>query len=119
MLVIQCPLRRLDRLAQRADLLQRLVEVGLEPERYSTTSDRRQGVVVRLPGRDRTRGALLLHGHLDVVPAPEPNWIHPAFAGVIDEDEYVWGRGAVDMKDMDGMMLAAGLSMLWSALAAG
>ena len=87
-------------------VFQRLVEVGLEPERYSTTSDRRQGVVVRLPGRDRTRGALLLHGHLDVVPAPEPNWIHPAFAGVIDEDEYVWGRGAVDMKDMDGMMLA-------------
>ena len=43
-------------------VFQRLVEVGLEPERYSTTSDRRQGVVVRLPGRDRTRGALLLHG---------------------------------------------------------
>lgn len=93
--------------AQAADyVFQRLLEVGLDPERFSTTSDRRQGVVVRIPGRDPNRGALLLHGHLDVVPAPEPNWVHPPFAGVIDEDDVVWGRGAVDMKDMDAMMLA-------------
>ncbi len=87
-------------------VFQRLLEVGLTPERYRTTSDRRQGVVVRIHGSDASRGALLLHGHLDVVPAPEPNWVHPAFGGVIDEDDVIWGRGAVDMKDMDGMMLA-------------
>ncbi len=87
-------------------VFQRLLEVGLSPERYRTTSDRRQGVVVRIHGSDASRGALLLHGHLDVVPAPEPNWVHPAFGGVIDEDDVIWGRGAVDMKDMDGMMLA-------------
>ncbi|NQU36918.1 MAG: M20/M25/M40 family metallo-hydrolase, partial [Actinobacteria bacterium] len=76
---------------------QRLSEVGIESERFSTTSDRRQGVVARIAGRDPQRGALLLHGHLDVVPAPEPDWLHPAFSGVIDEHEMLWGRGAVDM----------------------
>ncbi len=85
---------------------QRLLEVGLTSERYSTTSDRRQGVVLRIPGQDPSRDALLLHGHLDVVPAPESEWVHPPFSGAIDEDGMIWGRGAVDMKDMDGMMLA-------------
>ena len=51
------------------------------------------------------RGALLLHGHLDVVPAEASDWsVHP-FSGAI-EDGYVWGRGAVDMKDMCGMLIA-------------
>ncbi len=85
---------------------QRLSEVGIESERFSTTSDRRQGVVTRIAGRDSSRGALLLHGHLDVVPAPETDWVHPAFSGQIDGEGMLWGRGAVDMKDMDGMMLA-------------
>lgn len=85
---------------------QRLLEVGLASERFATTSGRRQGVALRIPGKDPNRKALLLHGHLDVVPAPEPDWVHPPFAGTIDEDGVVWGRGAVDMKDMDGMMLA-------------
>ena len=51
----------------------------------------------------------LLHGHLDVVPADAADWTHPPFAAEIDEDEgvpMVWGRGAVDMKDMDAMILA-------------
>lgn len=85
---------------------QRLAEVGLDAERFTTTSDKRAGVVLRYPGRNPDRGALLVHGHLDVVPAPEPDWVHPAFSGVIDGDGVIWGRGAVDMKDMDGMMLA-------------
>lgn len=93
--------------ASAADYVeQRLREVGIDCERFSTTSDKRQGVVARIAGTDRDRGALLLHGHLDVVPAPEPQWLHPPFAGVIDENDVIWGRGAVDMKDMDGMMLA-------------
>ncbi|MFT6564017.1 MAG: acetylornithine deacetylase/succinyl-diaminopimelate desuccinylase-like protein [Actinomycetes bacterium] len=85
---------------------QRLAEVGIDSERFATTSDKRQGVVARIAGRDSERGALLLHGHLDVVPAPEPDWQHPAFSGLIDDEGMIWGRGAVDMKDMDGMMLA-------------
>ena len=46
-----------------------------------------------------------MHGHLDVVPAEAADWsVHP-FSGAV-EDGYVWGRGAVDMKDMVGMMIA-------------
>ncbi len=59
----------------------------------------------RLAGADSSRGALMLHGHLDVVPAEASDWsVHP-FSGAL-EDGYVWGRGAVDMKDMVGMMIA-------------
>ncbi|MBF4195844.1 M20/M25/M40 family metallo-hydrolase, partial [Mycolicibacterium phlei] len=65
----------------------------------------RGNVFARLEGADRSRGALLLHGHLDVVPAEPADWsVHP-FSGAI-EDGYVWGRGAVDMKDMCGMLIA-------------
>ena len=47
----------------------------------------------------------MLHGHLDVVPAEASDWsVHP-FSGAV-EDGYVWGRGAIDMKDMVGMMIA-------------
>ena len=56
-------------------------------------------------GRDRERPALLVHGHLDVVPASAPDWRHDPFSGEI-ADGCVWGRGAIDMKDMDAMMLA-------------
>ena len=46
-----------------------------------------------------------MHGHLDVVPAEPAEWsVHP-FSGAV-QDGYVWGRGAVDMKDMDAMMIA-------------
>jgi acetylornithine deacetylase/succinyl-diaminopimelate desuccinylase-like protein len=86
----------------------RLREVGLDPERYSC-GPRREGVVVRIPGRDRSRGALLLHSHLDVVPARADDWSHPPFGAEVDDDlgvPMLWGRGAVDMKDMCGMTLA-------------
>ena len=57
------------------------------------------------PGADPGRGALLMHGHLDVVPAEPADWsVHP-FSGAV-ADGYVWGRGAIDMKDMVGMMIA-------------
>jgi len=59
----------------------------------------RGNVFARLKGTDTSRGALLIHGHLDVVPAEPAEWsVHP-YPGAI-EDGYVWGRGAVDMKDM-------------------
>ena len=84
---------------------QRLREVGLDPEIIVTTSDARRGVHVRIPGSDPSAPALLLHGHLDVVPAMAHEWSRPPLEGVIDEG-FIWGRGAVDMKDMDGMILA-------------
>ena len=64
----------------------------------------RTSVVTRLEGADSSRGALLVHGHLDVVPAEASDWkLHPFAAEV--EDGCVWGRGAVDMKDMVAMTL--------------
>src|SRR4051812_37208819 len=65
----------------------------------------RASLVARVPGADREKPALLVHGHLDVVPADPSEWsVHP-FSGE-ERDGYVWGRGAVDMKDMDAMVLA-------------
>jgi len=84
---------------------ERLREVGLDPRVISTTSDMRRAVHVRIPGTDSTAGALVLHGHLDVVPAVASDWTHPPFAAEV-ADGFIWGRGAVDMKDMDAMILA-------------
>ncbi len=83
---------------------EQLAEVGYQPEYLESGAPGRGNVFVRLPGADSSRGALLIHGHLDVVPAEAADWsVHP-FSGAI-EDGYVWGRGAVDMKDMVGMMI--------------
>ena len=65
----------------------------------------RANVVARIAGADPARPALLVHGHLDVVPADAAEWsVHP-FAGEI-KGGFLWGRGAIDMKDFDAMMLA-------------
>jgi len=83
----------------------RLREVGYHPEYVESGAPGRGNVFARLPGADPGRAALLIHGHLDVVPAEAADWsVHP-FSGAVS-DGYVWGRGAVDMKDMCGMMLA-------------
>jgi len=84
---------------------ERLREVGWDPEVVVTTSDRRRGVAVRIPGSDATASAIVVHGHLDVVPAVASDWSHPPFAAEVDEG-FIWGRGAVDMKNMDAMILA-------------
>jgi len=82
-----------------------LEEVGYETEYVESGAPGRGNVFARLAGADSSRGALLVHGHLDVVPAEAADWsVHP-FSGAV-EDGYVWGRGAVDMKDMVGMMIA-------------
>ncbi|MHA3022015.1 M20/M25/M40 family metallo-hydrolase [Mycobacterium sp. BMJ-28] len=82
-----------------------LEEVGYQTEYLEAGAPGRGNVFARLPGADRSRGALLIHGHLDVVPAEPADWsVHP-FSGAV-EGGYVWGRGAVDMKDMVGMTLA-------------
>jgi len=81
-----------------------LAEVGLAPEILESHPGR-ASVVTRMAGEDPSRPALLVHGHLDVVPADAADWTRHPFAGDI-ADGVVWGRGAVDMKDMDAMILA-------------
>ncbi|MBG0567464.1 M20/M25/M40 family metallo-hydrolase [Actinoplanes aureus] len=83
---------------------ERLAEVGVET-RLLESAPKRANLVARIPGADPSRGALLVHGHLDVVPADASEWSVPPFEGVI-KDGYLWGRGAVDMKDFDAMVLA-------------
>jgi len=88
----------------------RLAEAGLEPTLLESAPGR-ANVVARVSGtgtRDGAGaqpGALLLHGHLDVVPADPADWsVHP-FSGEI-RDGVLWGRGAVDMKNADAVLLA-------------
>ncbi|MCW5251926.1 MULTISPECIES: M20/M25/M40 family metallo-hydrolase [unclassified Streptomyces] len=84
---------------------ERLAEAGLEPVLLERTEGR-TNVVARIEGTDPSADALLVHGHLDVVPAEAAEWsVHP-FSGEV-RDGVVWGRGAVDMKNMDAMILAA------------
>ncbi|WP_132994408.1 M20/M25/M40 family metallo-hydrolase [Gordonia zhaorongruii] len=82
-----------------------LEEVGYVTEYVESGMPGRGNVFTRLEGADPERGALLIHVHLDVVPAQAQDWsVHP-FSGSV-QDGYVWGRGAIDMKDMAGMALA-------------
>ena len=83
----------------------KLADAGYEPTFVESGARGRSNVIVRLPGADPSRGALLVHGHLDVVPADPSEWSRHPFSGDV-ADGYVWGRGAIDMKDMVAMMLA-------------
>jgi acetylornithine deacetylase/succinyl-diaminopimelate desuccinylase-like protein len=83
---------------------EKLAEVGLEPKIFESHPGR-ASTVARIEGEDPSRPALLIHGHLDVVPANAADWTHHPFSGEV-ADGCVWGRGAVDMKDMDAMTLA-------------
>ncbi|MYT12840.1 Acetylornithine deacetylase/Succinyl-diaminopimelate desuccinylase [Streptomyces sp. SceaMP-e96] len=84
---------------------ERLAGAGLTPTLLERSKGR-TNVVARIEGTDPAADALLVHGHLDVVPAEPADWsVHP-FSGEI-RDGVVWGRGAIDMKNMDAMVLAA------------
>ncbi|MEV8564853.1 M20/M25/M40 family metallo-hydrolase [Streptomyces sp. NPDC051322] len=83
---------------------ERLAGAGIEPVLLERTPGR-TNVVARIEGTDPSADALLVHGHLDVVPAEPDDWtVHP-FSGEV-RDGVLWGRGAVDMKNMDAMVLA-------------
>ncbi len=82
----------------------KLAEVGLEPQLFESAPGR-ASVVARVEGEDRSRDALLVHGHLDVVPAEPKEWTYDPFAAEV-ADGCIWGRGAVDMLDMDAMVLS-------------
>src|SRR5579875_2830143 len=82
----------------------KLDEVGIESQIIEAEPGR-ASTIARIEGSDASRAPLLVHGHLDVVPADAGEWSVDPFAGEV-KDGYVWGRGAIDMKDMDAMVLA-------------
>ncbi|WP_285728677.1 M20/M25/M40 family metallo-hydrolase [Nocardiopsis sp. ATB16-24] len=87
-----------------------LGDAGLEP-RILESAPRRANVVARVRGTDPTAPALLVHGHLDVVPADAADWTFPPFSGEVADCPVtgapaVWGRGAVDMKNTIAMVTA-------------
>jgi acetylornithine deacetylase/succinyl-diaminopimelate desuccinylase-like protein len=83
---------------------ERLAEAGLEPMLLESAPGR-ANVVARIAGEDPSAGALLAHGHLDVVPAEPADWTRHPFSGEI-ADGMLHGRGAVDMKNADAVLLA-------------
>jgi acetylornithine deacetylase/succinyl-diaminopimelate desuccinylase-like protein len=81
-----------------------LAEVGIESEIFESERGR-ASLVARWGNQDSSRPGLLIHGHLDVVPARAADWeVDPFAAEVVDG--YLFGRGAVDMKDFDAMLLS-------------
>jgi acetylornithine deacetylase/succinyl-diaminopimelate desuccinylase-like protein len=85
-------------------VIAKLAEVGIESE-LIITGENRANVVAKIAGLDQSRPGLVVHGHLDVVPVNAADWSVDPFSGEI-KDGYIWGRGAVDMKDMDAMIIA-------------
>ncbi|MET0813549.1 MAG: M20/M25/M40 family metallo-hydrolase [Microbacterium sp.] len=83
---------------------ERLADVGIASELIEPRPGR-ASVVARIRGRDASRGALVVHAHLDVVPVDGQEWEHPPFGAEI-EDGWLYGRGAVDMKNFAGTILA-------------
>ncbi|MFC0580992.1 M20/M25/M40 family metallo-hydrolase [Micrococcoides hystricis] len=92
----------------------KLAEVDVESTIYESEPGR-ASLIARIPGADRSLPALILHGHLDVVPAIAEDWSVDPFGGVI-KDGMLWGRGAVDMKHMDAMILAGVRRMMRSGV---
>jgi len=82
-----------------------LEDLGLKTH-YVDSDPGRTSVVARVAGSDPSLPALVVHGHSDVVPADPANWSVDPFGGVI-KDGMLWGRGAVDMKNMDAMIVTA------------
>ena len=81
-----------------------LAEVGIDATIYESAPNR-CNVIARIKGSDASRPGLVVHGHLDVVPANAEDWSVDPFAAEI-KDEMIWGRGAVDMKNVDAMILS-------------
>lgn len=81
-----------------------LAEVGIDA-RLLESAPGRANVVARVPGADPALPALLVHGHLDVVPAVAADWQVDPFAGEI-RDGMLWGRGTIDMKGACAITLA-------------
>jgi len=81
-----------------------LAEVGITARIYESAPNR-CNVIANIEGSDTSRPGLVVHGHIDVVPANADDWSVDPFAAEI-RDGMIWGRGAVDMKNTDAMILA-------------
>ena len=81
-----------------------LDEVGIKSRIYESAPGR-CNVIARIKGSDSNLPGLVVHGHLDVVPANASDWSVDPFEAAI-KDGYIWGRGAVDMKNMNAMIIA-------------
>jgi acetylornithine deacetylase/succinyl-diaminopimelate desuccinylase-like protein len=88
----------------------KMKEVGIQSKIYESAPNR-CSVVARIEGKDKSKPGLVVNGHLDVVPANAADWSVDPFSGTI-KDGCIWGRGAVDMKNMDAMILA--VIRLWA-----
>ena len=87
-----------------AYVVESLAEVGIKATSYESAPNR-VNVVAKIKGSDSSRAGLVVHGHIDVVPAEAKDWSVDPFSGEI-KDGFIWGRGAVDMKNVDAMILA-------------
>ena len=85
-------------------VVKQLTEVGIESKIYEAAPGR-CNVIARIKGSSPDRPGLVVHGHLDVVPANAADWSVDPFSAEM-KDGFIWGRGAVDMKNMDAMILA-------------
>ena len=86
-----------------ADLIAKILEREGIPFVIEESAPTRASLVARLKGTGK-KGPLLLNGHLDVVPADPEHWKHPPFAAE-EAEGCIWGRGAIDMKNMVAMSL--------------
>jgi acetylornithine deacetylase/succinyl-diaminopimelate desuccinylase-like protein len=87
-----------------------LAKVGITAKLYAAGTAGQTNLIARLPGRDRTKKPLILMNHFDVVPVDRAAWSVDPFAGIV-KDGFVWGRGALDMKGIGVMQLAAVILM--------
>jgi acetylornithine deacetylase/succinyl-diaminopimelate desuccinylase-like protein len=74
-----------------------LETAGVECELVAKVPER-ANLIARIRGRGQGPSLAFL-GHTDVVPADARDWTHPPFSGHLDDEGYLWGRGALDMKD--------------------
>ena len=93
-----------DESAVAAKVVELLLEVGIDSKIYESAPGR-CNVIANIKGADPKRSGLVVHGHLDVVPANAQDWSVDPFSAEI-RDGMIWGRGAVDMKNMDAMLIA-------------
>ena len=85
-------------------VVRKLEEVGIAAQIYESAPNR-CNVIAKIEGANPDRQGLVVHGHIDVVPAAADEWQVDPFSGIV-KDGAIWGRGAVDMKNMDAMILA-------------
>lgn len=83
---------------------ERLADAGI-PAEFVEPRPGRGSVIARVRGSDPAAGALVVHAHLDVVPVDGQEWTHPPFGAEV-HDGWLYGRGAVDMKNYAGTILA-------------